>query len=74
MVPRIPLQGKISKLVCILEIAATDRLRDSVQEQGVMATIKHLIGNEQEMWRMYNVIQPAYSANIGELPTTFSGH
>lgn len=30
-----------------------------------MATIKHLIGNEQEMWRMYNIIQPAYSANIG---------
>lgn len=30
-----------------------------------MATIKHFIGNEQEMWRMYNPIQPAYSANIG---------
>lgn len=30
-----------------------------------MATIKHFIGNEQEMWREYNVIQPAYSANIG---------
>lgn len=30
-----------------------------------MATIKHFIGNEQEMWRMYNVLQPAYSANIG---------
>lgn len=38
-----------------------------VQDQGVMATIKHLIGNEQEMWRMYNIIQPAYSANIGML-------
>lgn len=38
-----------------------------VQEQGVIATIKHLVGNEQEMWRMYNVIQPAYSANIGML-------
>lgn len=38
----------------------------SVQEQGVMATIKHLIGNEQEMWRMYNPLQPAYSANIGK--------
>lgn len=32
-----------------------------------MATIKHFIGNEQEMWRMYNIIQPAYSANIGML-------
>jgi hypothetical protein len=38
----------------------------SVQEQGVMATIKHLVGNEQEMWRMYNPFQPAYSANIGQ--------
>ncbi|KUI64454.1 putative beta-glucosidase F [Cytospora mali] len=37
-----------------------------VQEQGVMATIKHLIGNEQEEWRMYNIIQPAYSANIDD--------
>lgn len=31
-----------------------------------MATIKHFIGNEQEMWREYNIIQPAYSANIGK--------
>lgn len=31
-----------------------------------MATIKHLIGNEQEMWRMYNPFQAAYSANIGK--------
>ena len=37
-----------------------------VQEQGVIATIKHLVGNEQEMYRMYNVFQPGYSANIGE--------
>jgi beta-glucosidase len=36
-----------------------------VQEQGVIATIKHLIGNEQEMYRMYNPFQPGYSANIG---------
>ena len=36
-----------------------------VQEQGVIATIKHLIGNEQEMYRMYNPLQPGYSANIG---------
>ena len=44
----------------------TDRDICSVQEQGVMATIKHLVGNEQEMWRMYNPFQPAYSANIGQ--------
>ncbi|KAJ2902377.1 hypothetical protein MKZ38_000623 [Zalerion maritima] len=36
-----------------------------VQEQGVIATIKHLVGNEQEMYRMYNSIMPGYSANIG---------
>ncbi|KAJ0286372.1 hypothetical protein Brms1b_004114 [Colletotrichum noveboracense] len=35
-----------------------------VQEQGVVATIKHLIGNEQEMYRMYNTLQQGYSSNI----------
>ncbi|KAJ3947029.1 uncharacterized protein N0V96_003414 [Colletotrichum fioriniae] len=38
-----------------------------VQEQGVIATIKHLIGNEQEMYRMYNPLQQGYSSNIGTL-------
>ena len=38
-----------------------------VQAQGVIATIKHLIGNEQEMYREYNPLQYAYSANIGGL-------
>ncbi|OAA41636.1 Glycoside hydrolase, family 3 [Metarhizium rileyi] len=37
-----------------------------VQEQGVIATIKHFIGNEQEMYRMYNPVQSAYSANIDD--------
>ena len=37
-----------------------------IQEQGVIATIKHLIGNEQEMYRMYNPFQYGYSANIGK--------
>jgi beta-glucosidase len=37
-----------------------------VQEQGVIATIKHLIGNEQEMYRMYNPFQQGYSANIDD--------
>lgn len=37
-----------------------------VQEQGVIATIKHLIGNEQEMYRMYNPFQAGYSSNIGK--------
>ncbi|KAK1995839.1 glycosyl hydrolase family 3 N terminal domain-containing protein [Colletotrichum falcatum] len=37
-----------------------------VQEQGVIATIKHLIGNEQEMFRMYNPLQQGYSSNIDD--------
>ncbi|CAK7204078.1 hypothetical protein SEUCBS139899_006829 [Sporothrix eucalyptigena] len=37
-----------------------------VQEQGVIATVKHLIGYEQEMYRMYNVIMPGYSSNIDD--------
>ncbi|KAK2048541.1 glycosyl hydrolase family 3 N terminal domain-containing protein [Colletotrichum somersetense] len=37
-----------------------------IQEQGVIATVKHLIGNEQEMYRMYNVLQQGLSANIDD--------
>ncbi|KAK3499168.1 putative beta-glucosidase 1 precursor [Neurospora hispaniola] len=37
-----------------------------VQEQGVIATIKHFIGNEQEMYRMYNPFQAGYSSNIDD--------
>ncbi|PHH90209.1 hypothetical protein CDD83_4253 [Cordyceps sp. RAO-2017] len=37
-----------------------------IQAQGVIATIKHFVGNEQEMFRMYNPVQYAYSANIGK--------
>ncbi|KAI0157566.1 glycoside hydrolase family 3 protein [Xylariaceae sp. FL1272] len=37
-----------------------------VQEQGVIATVKHVIGNEQEIYRMYNPLQQAYSANIDD--------
>ncbi|WYZ38560.1 hypothetical protein EsH8_III_000474 [Colletotrichum jinshuiense] len=37
-----------------------------VQEQGVIATIKHFVGNEQEMYRMYNPLQQGYSANIDD--------
>ncbi|KAH8887422.1 glycoside hydrolase family 3 protein [Thozetella sp. PMI_491] len=43
--------------------AATIR---GVQSQGVIATIKHLVGNEQEMYRMYNPFQQGYSANIDD--------
>ncbi|KAK3299320.1 glycoside hydrolase family 3 protein [Chaetomium fimeti] len=45
--------------------AAAQHIR-GVQEQGVIATIKHYIGNEQEMFRMYNPFQPGYSANIDD--------
>lgn len=40
-----------------------------LQEQGVIATIKHLIGNEQEMYRRQttDLFSPAYSANIGKI-------
>ncbi|OAA54303.1 beta-glucosidase [Niveomyces insectorum RCEF 264] len=37
-----------------------------LQSQGVIATIKHLVGNEQEMYRMSNVIMPGYSSNIDD--------
>ncbi|KAK4076063.1 CAZyme family GH3 [Trichoderma harzianum] len=37
-----------------------------VQEQGVIATIKHFIANEQEMYRMYNPFQYAYSSNLDD--------
>lgn len=37
-----------------------------IQSQGVIATIKHYIGNEQEMYRMSNVGQRAYSSNIDD--------
>ncbi|EFQ29728.1 glycosyl hydrolase family 3 N terminal domain-containing protein [Colletotrichum graminicola M1.001] len=37
-----------------------------VQEQGVIATVKHLIGNEQEIARMYTPLWEGYSANIDD--------
>ncbi|KAK2608745.1 hypothetical protein QQS21_002734 [Conoideocrella luteorostrata] len=46
-------------------IAARETIK-GIQEQGVIATIKHFIGNEQEMYRMYNPFQYAYSANIDD--------
>ena len=46
-------------------VGARETIR-GVQEQGVTATVKHLIGNEQEMYRMFNPFQQGYSANIGE--------
>jgi hypothetical protein len=50
----------------VLQAKAAAQHIKGVQEQGVIATIKHYIGNEQEMYRMYNPFQPGYSANIGK--------
>ncbi|KAI0835369.1 glycoside hydrolase family 3 protein [Hypoxylon sp. FL0890] len=46
-------------------IAGVETIR-GVQDQGVIATLKHLIGYEQELYRMYNPFQQAYSANIDD--------
>ncbi|KAI2629079.1 glycoside hydrolase family 3 protein [Hypomontagnella submonticulosa] len=46
-------------------IAGAETIR-GVQDQGVIATLKHLVGNEQELYRMYNPVQQAYSANIDD--------
>lgn len=49
---------------CLQAAGARETIK-GVQEQGVIATIKHWVGNEQEMHRMYNPLQYGYSANIG---------
>lgn len=51
----------------VLQAVAGALTIKGVQEQGVIATIKHLIANEQEMYRMYNPFKPGYSSNIGTL-------
>ncbi|KAI5918925.1 glycoside hydrolase family 3 protein [Camillea tinctor] len=50
----------------VLQAVAGAATIKGVQEQGVIATIKHAIGNEQELYRMYNPFQQAYSANIDD--------
>ncbi|PMB69155.1 putative beta-glucosidase F [Beauveria bassiana] len=49
-----------------LQATAAHQTIKGIQEQGVIATIKHLVGNEQEMYRMYNPFQQAYSSNIDD--------
>jgi hypothetical protein len=50
----------------VLQAVGAHQTIKGVQEQGIIATIKHLVGNEQEMYRMYNPFQRAYSSNIGK--------
>ncbi|KAK3325525.1 glycosyl hydrolase family 3 N terminal domain-containing protein [Apodospora peruviana] len=50
----------------VLQAVAAAETIKGVQQQGVIATIKHLIANEQEMYRMYNPFQPGYSSNIDD--------
>ena len=51
----------------VLQAVASAATIKGVQEQGVIATLKHYVANEQEIYRMYNPLQQAYSANIGWL-------
>ncbi|PGH27753.1 hypothetical protein AJ80_00541 [Polytolypa hystricis UAMH7299] len=46
-------------------IAAAETIK-GIQSAGVIATVKHFVGNEQEMYRMTNIIQRAYSSNIDD--------
>jgi len=50
----------------VLQAVGGSLVLQGIQSQGVIATIKHFIGNEQEMFRMYNPFQPAFSANIDD--------
>lgn len=50
----------------VLQGVAGAQTIKGVQEQGVIATLKHAIGNEQEEYRMYSVIQAGYSSNIDD--------
>lgn len=39
---------------------------EGIQSTGVIATIKHLIANEQEMYRMWNLVKPGISSNVDD--------
>lgn len=46
-------------------IGARETIR-GVQSEGVIATVKHFVGDEQEMYRMYTPLQYAYRSNIDD--------
>ncbi|KAI1754553.1 beta-glucosidase-like protein [Xylaria castorea] len=50
----------------VLQGVAAAATIQGVQEQGVISTLKHYIANEQEIYRMYNPVQQAYSSNIDD--------
>ncbi|KAI1351818.1 glycoside hydrolase family 3 protein [Xylaria sp. FL0043] len=50
----------------VLQAAGGSATIQGVQEQGVISTLKHFIANEQEIYRMYNPLQQAYSADIDD--------
>jgi hypothetical protein len=39
---------------------------EGIQSVGVVATLKHLIANEQEQYRMYSVVKPGISSNLDD--------
>ncbi|KAK6954746.1 hypothetical protein Daesc_004715 [Daldinia eschscholtzii] len=50
----------------VLQAIAGVQTIKGVQDRGVIAVLKHLLGNEQELYRMYNPLQQAYSSNLGK--------
>jgi len=50
----------------VLQAFGGARTIAGIQSVGVIATIKHLIANEQEMYRMYNLAQPGISSNLDD--------